>query len=1492
MPQNNNEKVAIPEVSFPKGGGAIQGMGESLNGGGMSGTVSLNVPLPITPGRGFAPTLALQYASGNGNSPFGLGFNLSLPSINRRTSKGVPQYSEQDVFLDIDGEILAPETRSGGEIISSQKEVAGKSYKVTRYFPIVEGRFDHLSYWQGGDAQDSFWFLGAADGNQHVFGKSAEARIANPAKPEQCVSWLLEESVSPNGEHIYYLHKAENAEGVDTTSPIESVRERRAQRYLKQVRYGNRTAAQGLYLMSDTGLPPVAKDWLFELVFDYGEHAADLDATPNYEEIQNWLARADAFSGYAAGFEVRTHRLCRQVLMFHRFDELGEAPTLVNRLALEYDESNIVTRLRAAYSTGYGIDPATGQAASINTPPLEFNFTTAFEVGQAQFKPFDALEGMNDGVLYQMVDLYGEGLPGVLYRDGSSYLYRAPCRDKDSDDKDAVAYAPWRLLPDLPTAGLPLEERRALMDLTGDGRLDWVISQPGLAGFFTLGSEGQWQNFTPFDAFPTEFLESSAQLADLVGGGLSDLALIGPKSVRLYINRREKGFEPPIDVAHTVSDTLPLFNAAENELVAFSDVLGSGQGHLVRVRYDRLECWPNLGRGRFGQAIRVANLPFKETEFNPSRVLLADLDGSGAADLIYIERDQLSIFLNTSGNGLAAPVQLPFPKGMAYDNLCHVNFADVKGTGCATLVITQPHMTLKHWICEFNTAGKPYLLERLNNNRGLDVSIRYRSSAQEWLDEKAASPKAVSHLPFPVQVVSQMLHADEITGNTLTQRYSYRHGFYDGHEREFRGFGHVMHLDTEAPTETATADEKDTLTAPVLRQTWFRVGAEQDDAYANEYYKGDSEAQSLGKTRLVDQTDKELTNPDAATLYDMRRALRGRVTREEVYGIDQTPDAAHPYTVTEFRYQVRIVQAGHPNVLLPLQLEQITWQYERTPSDPLCTHDVTLQVDNYGTVTHTATVHYPRRIGATTPVEYSDEQQQILRLTEHKTPRVLHFDQDPQQWRLSLTCETKTNALTFRAGVTVDKLLGYEQLIDQSGLPQPLPEPEQIEWTRHYYIAPGAQTPLPFGQATREALFSHIEQAEITNQDLTKAMEGFLTGEALQSMMADAQYLNQEGYYWRPSARACYASLTGFMHLTCQIAPFKDTSAKTQFDYDAYACCLKQVTDALGNVTQVLHDYRRLQPQKIIDLNQNTQEAAYDPLGRLRVSASYGTENKRPIGFTPVEQYRTSITTVEAALADPSQAIQQAAVVYYDAAFSWMGQLDPSALPSGIDQATLRKLGFITTAGWIRARYHWHNAPPVGSDWSAEDWQQLIQLFNNTPRTPIHSVAFTHDRYPDDAQRQIRCAIVFADGFGRSLQTKQRVDAGDAWVADDKGNLVLQGGQPLTQNADVRWVVSGRVEYNNKGLPVRTYQPYFINTYQYVNDASLRQCGHYDTYYYDPLGRNVQAKTAAGYWRRTTLGVWFDIHEDENDTDATSTQSAQSAQPTEQMLETVESATP
>ena len=95
MPDNGDSNVVRPRtISLPKGGGVIWGMGEKVAAN-PTGNGSLAIPIAISPGHlRFDTQLALSYDSSAGNTPFGFGWYISIPTITRRTNKGLSRYLE------------------------------------------------------------------------------------------------------------------------------------------------------------------------------------------------------------------------------------------------------------------------------------------------------------------------------------------------------------------------------------------------------------------------------------------------------------------------------------------------------------------------------------------------------------------------------------------------------------------------------------------------------------------------------------------------------------------------------------------------------------------------------------------------------------------------------------------------------------------------------------------------------------------------------------------------------------------------------------------------------------------------------------------------------------------------------------------------------------------------------------------------------------------------------------------------------------------------------------------------------------------------------------------------------------------------------------------------------------------------------------------------------------------------------------------------------
>lgn len=146
-----------------------------------------------------------------------------------------------------------------------------------------------------------------------------------------------------------------------------------AQRYLSTVVYGNREVAHELYCLTQQ---PTATSWLFSLIFDHGEYSNSTDQAPVAEEGKSWTYRQDAFSHFNYGFEVRTRRLCQQVLMYHNLSALAgnepdQQPTLVNRLRLNYQHDVYATQLVGCRRLAH--EP---KGKTYSLPPLEFDYQT------------------------------------------------------------------------------------------------------------------------------------------------------------------------------------------------------------------------------------------------------------------------------------------------------------------------------------------------------------------------------------------------------------------------------------------------------------------------------------------------------------------------------------------------------------------------------------------------------------------------------------------------------------------------------------------------------------------------------------------------------------------------------------------------------------------------------------------------------------------------------------------------------------------------------------------------------------------------------------------------------------------------------------------------------------------------------------------------------------------------------------------------------------
>jgi RHS repeat-associated protein len=1499
----------LPSVTLPKGGGAIRDIGEKFSVNPSTGTGTLSIALPLSPGRsGFQPQLSLSYDSGAGNGPFGFGWDIALPSVRRKTDKGLPRYCDgdpSDVFILSGAEDLVPVLDKQGRRVFTPRTVHGTAYQVWTYRPRIEGLFARIERWMEVATGLSHWRSISRDNVTTLYGLDASGppfasgRVFDPDDPRKIFTYLISRTWDDKGNVALYDYVHEDSRGVDPSAAHEANRTdpgRSVQRYLKSIRYGN---VQPFFpsWAGDGQETPLPADWLYQIVFDYGDHSA---AAPTPQSDQPWAIRPDPFSTYRAGFEIRTYRRLARVLVFHNFP--GEpgvgADCLVRSLDLTYSDQQapgdptnpIYTFVGSIAQTGYSRQGA--GYFSRSQPPLDLVYSQpeiqpdvlTLEPGSLANLP----EGV-DGSRFQWADVDGEGMPGILSDAGGAWSYK---RNLSPNNRVTLAngsltarasFGPLELVSALPSRN-GLGGSLQLLDLSGGGKLDVAEFADPAPGFFKRGLDGGWEPFKTFASLPSvDWAEPNLKFVDLTGDGLADMLLTEDGLFTLYLSLGESGFDraeqvrPPWDEERGTAVVL----ADGTETIFLADMSGDGLSDLVRVRDGEICYWPNLGYARFGPKVTMDRAPrFADQErFDPRRVRLADVDGSGTTDVVYIGDDGVQVCFNQAGNSWATPTRLGvFPTA---DALSAVRVTDLLGTGTACLVWSSPlpaEAAAPLRYVDLMGGKKPHLLVNVQNNLGAETRLSYAPSTRFYVKDRAEGRRWATRLPFPVQVIERVESIDWIGRNRSVASYAYHHGYFDGYEREFRGFGMVEQRDTEEYRGDIAFPDGDALNwgaaswmPPMRTRTWFHTGAFEAAAhvsrrYAEEYWIEPALRDDPGQTAAVRaqraagraaMTLPATVLPPGVDPFEVReafRALKGRVLRTEVYADDGSPNAQNPYVVTEQNYTIRREQPIGDNqhaVFFTFPRESLSFSYERNPADPRVTHEVTLEVDAYGSIRRKVAVAYARRAGYPPPEpQLSAGVQGMLAYDQSR----LHIAATEQQYTLDEFNDPVNYPDTYRtplpsAGTSAEitgiapagnlpritNLFGFDELdttwwpvvwdgnhdipyesipgsdVDGAGVPAAAATRRIVDQSRTIYRSDDLTTLLPPGKLGSLALPGLTYRAAFT-PGLLAAIFGPLVPNAT---LAEGGYLQLAGEtgWWMPSGRVYYSpgdADTPAQELAVASAHFfvprravDPFGAIARVDYDVHDLLATTTTDAVGNVTTAANDYRVLKPAQVTDANGNRVAVAFDTLGLVVGTAVMGkaAENSGDLldGFVA----DLDLATILAHIGDPLN--------------------DPGAI---LVKATTRVV--YDLAAYQRTKAAPQPSPPVAYALAREThfWDLI----------GAQATKYQH-------------AFEYSDGFGRVIQRKGQVEPGP----------LVEGGPDVAP----RWVGSGWTIFNNKEKPVRRYEPFFTATPAFEFAAKT---GVSSVLFYDPPGRLIATLNPDNTWGKVVFDGWKQSTWDSNDT--------------------------
>jgi hypothetical protein len=1576
---------SAPAISLPKGGGAIRGIGEKFAANPVTGTGSMTVPIATSPGRsGFGPQLSLSYDSGAGNGPFGIGWHLSLPTITRKTDKGLPRYfdaEDSDIFILSGAEDLVPvlvsQDGNWGREQLPNCTVNHVRFHIDRYRPRIEGLFACIERWSNlDDRADIRWRTISKDNVTTWYGSDATSRIYDPSDPSHIFSWLICRTHDDKGNVMVYEYVDDDSPRFDVAQAHVSNRSdaaRKTNRYLRRIRYGNRTPYFPNYDPAKPSSPlPTDQDWMFSVVFDYDEGRyqpvsapgtepslvhATFDPTPS---PTGWPVRLDPFSSYRSGFEVRTYRLCRRVLMFHHFPaELRAAACLVRSTEFNYHEEPVGSFIASVIQSGYvrladdDVRLANGDPRQKGDvyqksflPPLEFAYTEAKICSAIHDVDPASVENLPvglDGSAYQWVDLDGEDLTGVLAEQGGAWYYKRnlsalPQLVADGSLETRACFAPVECVAQVPASAAG--GRHQFLDLAGDGSIDVVDFSGPTPGFHERTDEGSWAPFTPFRSLPNVAWDDPNQrFIDLTGDGHADILITEDNVFTYYASLAEDGFDQAEKVYQSFDEAIGprLIVADATVSISIADMSGDGLADLVRIRNGEVCYWPNLGYGRFGAKVTLDNSPWFDTsdQFDPKRLRLADIDCSGTTDLIYLGRNRLAIYRNLAGNRLADAEPLDhFPP---VDNHTAVQACDLLGNGTACLVWSSPlsgesQRPMRY--IDLMGGQKPHLLTTARNNLGAETTVQYAPSTKFYLADKLAGRPWITKLPFPVHVVEKVTVTDQWRKTTFSSTYSYHHGYFDGIEREFRGFGRVEQIDTEAYRISAknnldsshVTQDKTLYQPPVKTITWFHTGAAVDRERILTQFQGEYFPNSLAtlpSSVTIDNVFKEkpLPEPDLESLNlradewrEALRACKGMALRQEVYELDvaalnpggETPPKQIPvrlFFAATHNCGLRCLQPQGENpyaVFLVTESEEISYHYEldlRPPAtatgakpaplkpDPRVAHTLNLRFDEYGYIQQSMAIGYPRwrqfddpNLAAHAALIRDVQNELHIAYTETRYTEdvvlpesVAGASSSPiKHRRLRLPCEVLTYEMK---GIKKTDAV-YYALVDFSPLDlsekyghetaATVPPPVKVTRKEYHEYADGSEPQKRIVEHARTLFFKdedgitqpsaphdfgHHGPRGLKYEDYKLALTDALLDAVFQQHDPKIGVLLDDKLTWEfdtgvsardkfvePIAPGSHYLKSGYIlgtgidplladqyWMRAGIAGFATNAAQhfylaekysdafnniTTLQYDPLDLYLQSTQDALGNTTSgERFDYRMLAPLEMKDPNGNYSAIVFDIFGLPVASAVMGNSRTETGDNLTGLQLDLRVAEVQKFLTDAYE----------------------SSISTGwLVNATSR---FVYDFGF------------------SVDAKGNI-TYCDRPASACGIVRETHVKA--GGATKIQVGVEYSNGMGTVLMKKAQAEP------DPESTLLKP---PL------RWIASGKTILNNKGKPVKQYEPYFsLNEHRFVPEEMESEIGVTPIMYYDAPGRLIRTELPDGTLSRVEFSPWFVRRFDANDT--------------------------
>ena len=597
--------VSTEAISMPSLPGSVEGLPHTINESESKGQFGFDIPIKAPKGiNGHTPDIRISYSSAAGQSEFGQGWSINIPTIGMDTKRGVPTYSAEDIYWGPDG-----------ELVKLTKEGDG-----THFYSAYINKKQNLYEF---DDSNKTWIIHQGDGKKLYFGLNEVSMITEGSK---VFKWFLEKSLDPVGNEIVYEYVKDNG-----------------QPYISKIKYANKDDS---YHYSIDFIYGAREDVLKSFKSSFLVTQSKLCTEIQIKSDDSFIVRS-----YELLYETQSESKLSLLSEIRQHGENGDdlvppmPPIKFTYSGISLNQ-NFETK-KLDFSDTEVFPPSLNKSRATIVDINRDSFPDILETSRYGAKVW--LNNGNDGFLEhylipEFIGVLGEGQSKLLDVDGDRVVDFLATGLYPKYYKGGVLTSSGQLgfagipndIVSIPRYSIGSDNVKTL-DLNADGRLDILAREVDGFKTYLSTSSGNWNKAQDYNVNTGAFDLSSPYtfFSDINGDGLTDLVFVRESHVIYLPNRGDGIFSDPISLNFNENSPLILKLFKLNKYNFIIDINGDGYGDLVTATGTNVAISLNQGDETFGDTLLLNGIHGDEFDLKGLHITTADLNGNNTTDILW-----------------------------------------------------------------------------------------------------------------------------------------------------------------------------------------------------------------------------------------------------------------------------------------------------------------------------------------------------------------------------------------------------------------------------------------------------------------------------------------------------------------------------------------------------------------------------------------------------------------------------------------------------------------------------------------------------------------------------------------------------------------------------------------------------------------------------------------------------------------------------------------